>query len=126
MKGIKALRCLVKIDQVWESPLLHLLLTKEDNVYVSRCLDFTVSSHGETVAEALEAVKAAIVEYVLHALENNKVEQIIDPAQERYWTLFNQLELKAEKTRIKRSASKVNLAMLHNAQEAPAEMIVSA
>jgi predicted RNase H-like HicB family nuclease len=126
MKGIKALRCVVKINQVWESPMLHILITKEDNVYVARCLDFTVSSHGETVADAMEAVKAAIVEYVRYALENNKTEQIIDPAAARYWALFNQLELKAGKSRIKQSASKINLAVFQSAQELPAEMIVYA
>ena len=47
MKSIKAERIKIKIGGLWESPSLHVLLTKEDGVIVARCLDFTVSSHGE-------------------------------------------------------------------------------
>ena len=32
---------------------LHILLTEEDSVIVARCLDFSVSSHGENVYEFL-------------------------------------------------------------------------
>jgi len=44
MKGLKAKRIRFKIDSVWESPALHILLAKENDVVVARCLDFTVSS----------------------------------------------------------------------------------
>lgn len=96
MKGIKAIRCLIKIGDLWESPMLHILVTKEDEVYVARCLDFIVSSHGNSPKEALEAVKLSIIEYARHTLENNIADQMVDPASDRYWVLFKELELKDE------------------------------
>jgi hypothetical protein len=44
MKAIKAIRAKFKVNDLWESPALHILLTREDNVIVARCLDFTVAS----------------------------------------------------------------------------------
>ena len=35
MKGIKAERIKVKIGNLWERPLLHVLLTEEDDVIVA-------------------------------------------------------------------------------------------
>lgn len=60
MTGIKAIKCSIKIGDLWESPILHILITREDEVYVARCLDFTVSSHGDSTKEALEAVRLSI------------------------------------------------------------------
>jgi hypothetical protein len=70
MKGLKAERIKVKIGRLWESPLLHVLITQEDEVVVARCLDFTVSSHGENEDDALHSLAEAIKEYVLTAVEN--------------------------------------------------------
>ena len=94
MKGIKAERIKVKIGNLWESPLLHVLLTEEDNVIVARCLDFTVSSHGNDEDDALHSLAEAIKEYVLTAIEDNAIDTILDPAHSKYWRLFNELELK--------------------------------
>jgi len=49
MKTLKAMRIKIKIGDLWVSPNLHVLLTKEDDVIVVRCLDFTVSSHGQAL-----------------------------------------------------------------------------
>ena len=92
MKGIRAHRIRIKIGDTWESPTLHILLTKEDNVVVARCLDFTVSSHGENEKEALKALADSIKEYTLTAVENDTVENIFDPAHGKYWRLYNELE----------------------------------
>ena len=59
MKGFGARRIRVKIAEVWQTPALHVLLTHEDDVVVARCLDFTVSSHGENEREALTSLAAA-------------------------------------------------------------------
>ena len=62
MKGIRAYRIRIKVGKLWESPMLHILLTKEDDVIVSRCLDFTVSSHGKDEKEALNSLADSIKE----------------------------------------------------------------
>ena len=94
MKSVRAERIKVKIGDLWESPLLHVLLTKEDDVVVARCLDFTVSSHGEDQKDALKSLADSIKEYVLTALENKGVNTIFDPAHGKYWRMYNELEAK--------------------------------
>ena len=126
MKGIKAVKCSIKIGDLWKSPILHILITREDEVCVARCLDFTVSSHGDSPKEALEAVKLSIIEYARHAFENNIADQMIDPAPDRYWTLFKELELKEERAKIKRSASRPEIAALLQTQQVCEEMTVYA
>ena len=93
MKSIKAERIRVKIGDLWESPLLHVLLTKEDDVVVARCLDFTVSSHGKDQKDSLRSLADAIKEYILTAVENNAVNTIFDPAHGKYWRMYNELEV---------------------------------
>ena len=88
MKGLRAQRIHVKIGTLWESPLLHILLTQEDQVIVARCLDFRVSSHGEDEQDALQALAEVIKEYILTAIENDAIETIIDPAHGKYWRMF--------------------------------------
>ncbi len=84
----------MKSEKAWQSPALHVLLTKEDDIIVSRCLDFTVSSHGKDKEEALDSLAAAIKEYVLTAVENDAINSIFDPAHGKYWRLYNELEAK--------------------------------
>jgi len=73
----------------WESPPLHILLTQEDDVIAARCLDFTVSSHGEDETEALNSWADAIREYILTAVENQSVESIYDPAHGKCWRMYD-------------------------------------
>jgi len=103
MKGLKAERITIKIGQLWESPLLHVLVTQEDDVVVARCLDFTVSSHGENEQDALNSLAEAIKEYVLTAIENNAVDTILDPAPGKYWRMFNELEVKQSLSKLTQS-----------------------
>jgi hypothetical protein len=103
MKSLKAERIRIKIGDLWESPSLHVLLTKEDDVVVARCLDFTVSSHGETQKTALKSLADSIKEYVLTALENNAINTIVDPAHSKYWRMYNELEAKQVMSNLKRS-----------------------
>jgi len=70
MKGMKAKRIKFKIGSLWESPALHILLTKENDVIVARCLDFTVSSHGKDGKEALKSLADSIKEYILTAVDH--------------------------------------------------------
>jgi hypothetical protein len=94
MKSLSAKRIKIKIGDIWESPALHILLTKEDNVIVAKCLDFTVSSHGLNEKDALESLANSIKEYVLTAVENDAIEKVYDPAHGKYWRMFNELESK--------------------------------
>jgi len=114
MKAIKAVRAKFKVDDLWESPALHILLTREDNVIVARCLDFTVASHGNDEREAINAITGAVNEYILSALENNVINAIFDPAHGRYWRMFNELEAKQVNTQLKRSLKKSVSAILQN------------
>ena len=74
MKGIRAHRIKIKVGKLWETPILHILLTKEDNVIVARCLDFTVSSHGKDEKDALKSLADSVKEYVLTAVENDAID----------------------------------------------------
>ena len=103
MKGINARRIQVKLGEVWKSPNLHILLTEEDKVIVARCLDFTVSSHGDTEKDALQSLGEAIKEYLLAAVEENAMDVVYDPAQNKYWRMFNEIEAKTTLGHIKRS-----------------------
>ncbi len=103
MKGMRAHRIKIKVGNLWESPILHILLTKEDDVIVSRCLDFTVSSNGKDDKEALESLADSIKEYVLTAVENNSIETIFDTAHSKYWRMYNELEAKQSSNNLKRT-----------------------
>ncbi|MBW2569944.1 MAG: hypothetical protein JRD93_15275 [Deltaproteobacteria bacterium] len=106
MKGLKAKRIRFKIGSVWESPALNILLTKENDVIVARCLDFTVSSHGKDEKDALKALADSIKEYVLTAVENDAINTIFDPAHGKYWRLYNELEAKQSSRSLKMSIKK--------------------
>jgi len=106
MKGMRAHRIKIKVGNLWESPILHILLTKEDDVIVSRCLDFTVSSHGKDEKEALESLADSIKEYVLTAVENNSIDTIFDTAHSKYWRMYNELEAKQSNNNLKRTLKK--------------------
>jgi hypothetical protein len=103
MKGMRAHRIKIKVGNLWESPILHILLTKEDDIIVSRCLDFTVSSHGKDEKDALESLADSIKEYVLTAVENNSIDTISDPAHSKYWRMYNELEAKQSSNKLKRT-----------------------
>jgi hypothetical protein len=106
MKGLRALRIKIKVGNLWETPVLHILLTKEDKVIVARCLDLTVSSHGKDEKEALKSLGDSVKEYVLTAVENNAVHTIFDPANGKYWRMYNELEAKQAVDKLKRSLKK--------------------
>jgi len=107
MRGKKADRIKIKVGNMWESPILHVLLTKEDDVIVARCLDFTVSSHGEDEKKAIQALGESIREYILTAVEDNAIDNIFDPAHGKYWRMYNELEAKQLKRRLKKSLKKM-------------------
>ena len=106
MKAIKAKRISITIDNIRKSPPLHVLLTEEENVVVARCLDFTVSSHGENVKDALSFLQDAMQEYVISAIENDVIDTILDPASGRYWRVFNEMEEKQTGVKIEKTLKK--------------------
>ncbi len=106
MKTLKALRIKIKIGELWISPDLHVLLTREDDVFVTRCLDFTVSSHGQNETDALKSLAESIKEYILTAIEDSNIENIYDSAHNKYWRMFNEQETKQLHKSFKRSLSR--------------------
>ncbi|MDP3029837.1 MAG: hypothetical protein Q8O04_10145 [Deltaproteobacteria bacterium] len=106
MKGIRGDRIKINVGNLWESPMLHILLTKEDDVVVARCLDFTVSSHGKDEKDALKSLADSVKEYVLTAVENDAIDTIFDPAHSKYWRMYNELEAKQSIAKLKRSLKK--------------------
>ena len=106
MKILKAMRIKIKIGELWVSPNLHVLLTREDDVIVVRCLDFTVSSHGQDEKDALKSLAESIKEYILTAIENSNIENLYNPAHNKYWRMFNEQDTKQLHKNFKRSLSK--------------------
>jgi hypothetical protein len=90
MKTLSAKTVKLTIGRDWETPYLHILLTQEEDVVVARCLDFTVSSHGQNENQAIEALAEAIGEYIQSAIENDCIGPIYDPAYGKYWRMFNE------------------------------------
>jgi len=81
--------------------VLHILLTEEDGVIVARCLDFSVSSHGENEQDALDSLSDSIVDYLDYAIQRGVFADIIDPEEEQLWRIFQDLKLQDEIERIK-------------------------
>jgi len=106
MKSLKADRIKINIGDIWKSPELHVLVTKEDDVFVARCLDFTVSSHGTSVKDALNSLAESVKEYILTAVENDAANTIFDPTHSKYWRMFNEMETKQTAGKLKRSLKK--------------------
>ena len=96
MRSLKAERIRIKIGTMWKSPELHVLLTREDDLVVARCLDFTVSSHGQDVQDALKSLADSIKEYILTAVENDAIDTIFDPAHGKYWRMYNETGSKSQ------------------------------
>ncbi len=124
MKGLDAKRIQIRLGDIWRSPQLHVLLTKEEGVVVARCLDLTVSSHGENKNEAIEALGEAIKEYILTAIEEKSLELFNDPAQNRYWRMFNEIEAKSALKSLKQSVDKsLILSSFDNVKEIHPEIL---
>ena len=123
MKSLKAERIRIKIGDKWESPELHILLTQENDVVVARCLDFTVSSHGTDIKNALNSLAESIKEYILTAIENDAINTIYDPAHGKYWRMFNEQETKYSVGKMKRSLRKsLKSISYQNMEQSPAEI----
>jgi len=93
MKPIKSMKCYV----VENSAPLHLLFTEEDGVIVVRCLDFSISSHGNTVEEAIESINSAITDYIQYGIEESDIDSLFDPDLKEYWELYRELEIEEER-----------------------------
>ena len=123
MKSLKAERIKIKIGDIWESPELHILLTQENDVVVARCLEFTVSSHGSDIKDALNSLADSIKEYILTAVENDAINTIYDSAHSKYWRMFNELETKHSIITMKRSLKKSLRSISYkNLEHSPAEI----
>ncbi|MBC8456514.1 MAG: hypothetical protein H8D67_00780 [Deltaproteobacteria bacterium] len=126
MKSLGAKRIAIKVGDVWETPILHILLTREDSVVVARCLDFSVSSHGTDEKDATESLADAIKEYVLTAIENSAVDTICDPAHSKYWRMFNEIEAKQSMSSLKRSLGKTAISNKSDSMRKASTQIIHA
>lgn len=123
MKSLKADRIKINIGDIWESPELHVLVTREDDVIVARCLDLSVSSHGTSVKDALNSLAASVKEYILTAIENDAANTIFDPTHSKYWRMFNEMETKQTAGKLKRSLKKSSGSISYKRMEqTPAEI----
>ena len=57
---MKPLKVLTGTIKSLRNLYLHILLTEEDGVVVARCLDFSVSSHGDNEEDALASLSDSI------------------------------------------------------------------
>jgi hypothetical protein len=114
MKVKKAIRAKFKVNKLWESPHLQILLTREDDVIVARCLDLTVSSHGNDESDAINSLTEAVKETILSAVENNVIGEIYDPAHSKYWRMFNEAEAKQINSQLKKTLKKSVSEILEN------------
>ena len=103
MKPVKSMKCYISK----ELPPLHLLFTEEDNVIVVRCLDFSISSHGETVEDALESINSSLVDYIKYSMENSDIDNLFDHDLKDYWDMYRELETKQEIESFKEHFNKV-------------------
>ena len=106
MKVLGAKRIKLKIGPNWETPNLHILLTREEEVVVARCLDFTVSSHGNNELAAIKSLATAIQEYILSAIENETIGRIHDPSYGKYWRIYDEALAKDTGRKLIKSLSK--------------------
>jgi predicted RNase H-like HicB family nuclease len=107
MKALRAERMRIKVGDHWESPALHILLTQEDDVVVARCLDFTVSSHGQDEEDALRSLANAIGEYIATAVESGALDSVFDPAHGKYWRMFDETESRKSMTILTQSLKRL-------------------
>ena len=114
MKDKKAMRIKFKVDNFWESPPMHILLTREDDVIVARCLDLTVSSHGNDEKDAINSLSEAVKEAILSAIENNVIGRIFDPAHSKYWRMFNEAEAQQVNSQLTKTLRKSGFEILEN------------
>ena len=77
---------------------LHILLTAEEDVIVARCLDLSVSSHGDNEEEALASLNDSIVDYIGHAVRHDALAEIIDPEDDPLWEMFRGIKENDGKT----------------------------
>lgn len=106
MKPRKALTGTIR--QLGATPI-HVLLTEEDGVLVARCLDFSVSSHGDNEQDALASLSDSILDYLDYAIEHNALNDILDPDDEQYWKMFEELRLQNELEHIRASLTSLTL-----------------
>ncbi len=102
MKPIKTLTGTIKNLQGLQ---LHILLTDEEDVIVARCLDLSVSSHGDNEEDALASLSDSIADYLDHAVKNDALSEIIDPEDELFWVLFRKQKLTEESEKIQGNAN---------------------
>ncbi len=80
-------------------------MSRADHISTFRCLDFSVSSHGENEEDALDSLSDSIKDYLDYALKHDALNEIIDPEEDKFWEIYRKLELQSEALSIKESAN---------------------
>lgn len=108
MKPLRAMKCFISK----KLPPLHMLFTEEDGVVVVRCLDFSVSSHAETIEEAIESINSVLIDYIEYGIKEGDVESLFDPDLKEYWDIYQDLEIKMEKENFARHFKEIEEAII--------------
>ncbi|RJP31690.1 MAG: hypothetical protein C4527_07270 [Candidatus Omnitrophota bacterium] len=88
---------------------IHILLTHEDGIVVARCLDFSISSHGEDEEDALASLNDSLSNYLDYAIRQGSLDCIIDPDEEQFWTVYRELEMNEKKENLLENADKLKV-----------------
>jgi hypothetical protein len=103
----KPLKTLIGTIKHFPELYLHILLTEEDGLIVARCLDFSVSSHGENEADALASLSESVKDYMDYAVGRGAFDEIIDPDDENLWNVFWKQKLKEQSAIIEKNVRNI-------------------
>ena len=78
-------------------------------MFMSRCLDFSVSSNGEDEEDALASLTESIKDYLNYALEQKAFSEIIDPEDDKLWEMYRKLELQNESLSFQEKAESLRI-----------------
>ena len=66
----------------------HILIEKEDDMFVAHSLEFDLVTDGYTEEEVKRGIIDALVSQVDFCIENSNIDKIIRPAPEKEWQKF--------------------------------------
>ena len=83
----------------------HILVEREDDLYLALCLELDAASQGETIQEAKRNIREAIELYLESVVEAGEEEDFIPrPAPAEEWLKYFEVESKHLKTILAQSA----------------------
>lgn len=67
---------------------VHVLIYREEELYLAHCLEFDVVAEGYTEKEAKKYIEMAIVDHVVFCIGKGNIDKIMNPAPGEYWNSF--------------------------------------